>query len=120
MSKQVLVEKFNITIKKFFKQIVETYPQVKELKTLKSQVQVALMADETIAITNFYKHLVTTYESQILKQDEKFFLSFDLSGTVLEHLNHLKVVYTSSSDNTKSVIWKYCKVLTILSKKYST
>jgi len=120
MSKQTYTTTFNKQIKAFFKQITEIYPDIKEIKSIKSQLSMALLADEEIAIKNFYQHLVTKYEKQILSQDEKFFLNFDLSGTVLSELNHLKNVYLSSTDNTKQCIWKYCKVLTLLSKKYAS
>ena len=55
---------------------------------------------------------------QILKQDEEFFLTFDLSGTVLEDLNCLKDVWKQASPATKTAIWKYVKILLVLSQKY--
>lgn len=119
MSKSTYTKTFNKQIKNFFKQITEVYPDLKEIKQIKAQLNMALIANEEIAIKNFNIHLVNKYEKQILSQDENFFLNFDLSGTVLSELNHLKTVYTSASDNTKQCIWKYCKVLTLLSKKYA-
>ena len=120
MSKSTYIATFNKQIKAFFKQITEVYPDLKEIKQIKAQLNMALIADSEIAIKNFHIHLVSKYEKQILSQDEKFFLSFDLSGTVLSELNKLKDVYTNASPNTKQCIWKYCKVLTLLSKKYAS
>ena len=120
MSKQKYIDTFNKQIKDFFKQITVIYPQLKEIRQIRSQLAGVLLVDKKIAIEHFYNHVVKKYEQQILSQDEEFFLNFDVSGTVLSSLNHLKSVYTSSTDNTKKCIWKYCKVLTLLSKKYAT
>lgn len=120
MSKAKFTTMFNKQLKTFFKQITDIYPEIKEIKSMKGQLNMALIADETIAIANFYTHLVTKYENQILSQDEQFFLDFDLTGTALADLNHLKNVYQQASPNTKTCIWKYVRVLTLLSKKYST
>ena len=120
MSKSLYIKTFNKQIKAFFKQITEVYPDLKEIKQIKAQLNMALLANEEIAIKHFNIHLVQKYEKKILTQDESFFLNFNLSGTVLSELNHLKAVYTSASPNTKQCIWKYCKVLTLLSKKYAS
>jgi len=120
MSKQKYCQTFNKQIRAFFKQITQIYPEIKEIKSIKGQLNMALIADETIAIKHFNTQLVQKYEKQILSQDEQFFLDFDLTGTVLADLNHLKGIYQSASPNTKLCIWKYCKVLTLLSKKYAS
>jgi hypothetical protein len=118
MSKSTYCATFNKQIRAFFKQIKEVYPDLKEIKAVASQLNMALAMDETVAVSNFHKHLVSKYEEQIMKQDEAFFLAFDLTGTPLSDLNHLKNVYASATPNTKQCIWKYTKVLTVLSKKY--
>ena len=117
MSTQAFTERFNKTLFAFFKQIIAIYPDVKEFKSLRAQLRMALTANNSLAITHFHQQLVLKYKQQILKQDESFFLDFDLSGTVLADLNHLKNVYIGSSDSTKQAIWKYVKVLTLLSSK---
>jgi len=120
MSKSAYTTMFNKQLRTFFKQITEIYPEIREIKSMKGQLNMALIAEPTIAISNFYTHLVTKYEKQILSQEENFFLEFDLTGTALADLNHLKAVYQKSSPNTKVCIWKYVRVLTLLSKKYSS
>ena len=110
-------EKFNKTLFAFFKQIIAIYPEIKEFKSLRAQLRMALTANDKLAVQHFYQQLVQQYKAQIIAQDEKFFINFDLSGTVLSDLNHLKGVYTNSSDATKAQIWKYVKVLTVLSTR---
>lgn len=114
----MFVEKFNKTIFEFFRNISQVYPDMPILKELKGKLRVALMTNESLAINNFYDHVTLKYKHQILKQDEEFFLSFDLSGTVLEDLNCLKDVWKQASPATKTAIWKYVKILLVLSQKY--
>jgi hypothetical protein len=113
----MFVQRFNKTINEFFKQINTSYPEMPIFKELQTKLRMALMANQNIAIESFYTHVVSKYRTQILKQDEAFFLSFDLSGTVLEDLMELKKVWQTATPGTKQSIWKYVKVLTILSEK---
>lgn len=115
-----LVKRFNKTLFDFFKQIIAIYPDVKVFYQLRTQLRMGLTTNEKLAITNFYTHLVKEYKQQILSQDESFFLDFDLTGTVLSDLNYLKVVFKDATPNTKVALWKYVKVLTILSEKLMT
>jgi len=94
---------------------------MKEFKSLRAQLRMGISTmGENIAIKHFNEQLVSKYLTQILKQDEQFFLDFDLTGTVLADLNHLKTVYANATPNTKAAIWKYVKVLTLLSKKHGS
>lgn len=119
MFKVKYTQVFNKQIFAFFKQIIEMYPEMSEFKSLRSQLRIGISTmGEDIAIKHFNEQLVSKYEKQILSQDEKFFLQFDLTGTVLSDLNHLKDIYASATPNTKACIWKYVRVLTLLTKKY--
>ena len=121
MSKSKYVTIFNKQIFAFFKQIITMYPNMKEFSALRSQLRIAITTiGEDIAIKHFHAYLVLDYETEILSQDEKFFLQFDLTGTVLSDLNHLKTVYASATPNTKECIWKYVRVLTLIAKKYES
>ena len=114
----MIVDKFNKTIFEFFTNITKVYPDMKIFTELKAKLRVALMSDDTLAINNFYSHVTKKYKQQILKEDEEFFLSFDLTGTVLEDLNCLKEVWLVATPNTKKSIWKYVKILLVLSQKF--
>jgi len=121
MSQAKYTEVFNKQLFAFFKQIIDMYPTMKEFKTLRAQLRMGLSAmGQDIAIKQFYQQLVTKYEKQVLSKDERFFLDFDLSGTVLADLNHLKTVYANATPPTKAAIWKYVRVLTLLAKKYAS
>ena len=109
---------FNKQIAAFFTDIIAAYPEEKQFRSLKTQINMAIMMDDEIAIKYFYEYLTTQYKTQIYKKDEKFFLSFDLSGTPLGHLNRLKDVFKSAPKGTQTTIWKYVIVLAKLSEKY--
>ena len=120
-AQQKITTVFNTQLFAFFKQIIAMYPQMKEFTSLRAQLRMAINTmGADIAIIQFNQQLVSKYLTQILKQDENFFLTFDLTGTVLSDLNHLKGVYANATPNTKVAIWKYVKVLTLLSKKHAS
>lgn len=120
-TQQKITTIFNKQLFAFFKQIIDMYPTMKEFTALRAQLRMGLTAmGQDIAIKQFYQQLVSQYEKQVLSQDESFFLDFDLSGTVLADLNHLKTVYANATPNTKVAIWKYVRVLTLLSKKHAS
>ena len=52
-----------------------------------------------------------------MNEDDDFFLKFDLAGTVLSNLNELKNIWSNSNEDNKKKLWKYVKILTILSEK---
>ena len=117
MNKGEITKRFNKLLFDFFKDIITTYPNVKIFNELRIQLRLALMADEKIAIKQFYDQLVKEYKNKIMKEDDDFFLTFDLSGTVLENLNSLKDIWSNSNEDNKKKLWKYVKILTILSEK---
>lgn len=117
MNKEEITKRFNKLLFDFFKDVIVTYPDIKIFNELRVQLRMALMADEKIAINQFHEQLVNNYKNEILKENEDFFLKFDLSGTVLSSLNELKNLWTKSSDENKKKLWKYIKVLTVLSEK---
>lgn len=117
MNKEEITKRFNKLLFDFFKDIINTYPNIKVFNELRIQLRLALTADEKIAIKQFYQQLVKNYKNKIMIEDDDFFLKFDLSGTVLENLNSLKDIWCNSTEDNKKKLWKYVKILTILSEK---
>lgn len=109
---------FNKQITDFFTAIIATFPEETVFNTLRAQISMALMLDDTIAIKHYHEYVTKLYKAKIYKKDVKFFLEFDLSGTPLEHLNQLKTLWKTADAKTQATMWQYIKVLTILSEKY--
>ena len=75
-------------------------------------------------IIDYFVQFVYPFKSQIMSQDDKFFLEGggqdelkDNSG--LKFRDNIKNMWLSEmSDDNKEIIWKYFKVFVILSEKY--
>jgi hypothetical protein len=75
-------------------------------------------------IIDYFVHFVYPFKSQIISQDDKFFLEGggqdelkDNSG--LKFRDNIKNMWLSEmSDENKEIIWKYFKIFVILSEKY--
>ena len=75
-------------------------------------------------IIDYFVQFVYPFKSQIISQDDKFFLEGggqdelkDNSG--LKFRDNIKNMWLSEmSDDNKEIIWKYFKVFVILSEKY--
>lgn len=119
MNKGKCLNVFNTQLKTFVSEMTKVYPTLRELKIIRTKVNTLFMASDNIIIKAFNEFVVNKYESQIVNKNEDFFLNMDLSGTPLEEFNKLKAVYQQSTEGTKNTIWKYCILLTKLSKKYN-
>jgi hypothetical protein len=118
MSKQVFVAAFNKQLMNFFKDVINTYPENKTLKAVRAQLRLVLTQSEKIPIEAFYEHLVLKFKTQLDAKDDKFFLSFDLTGTPLEDLNSLKQLWLTATEKSRVAMWKYVVLLQKIAEKY--
>lgn len=118
MSVQKKIEKvFCTQILNLTNELIAMYPNVKDFKILKTELQTASSLMPSVVVTAF-KTQSEQYLKQIESRDENFFLTMDVSGTPIQKFSHLKTVYSEASEKTKESIWKYVELLTKLSSKY--
>lgn len=117
--KTLFAKKFNEKLFEFLGQVISMYPAQTELKSIRTQLRMAVTAKETLPIHSFNEFLVVPYATKIAEKDEQFFLDFDVSGTALESLNFLKDMYTNATDGTKTALWQYVQLLTKIAGAYA-
>lgn len=110
------VQAFNKQCLNFLGEMAKTYPENKEILPIKNQFLLVTKTNERWGIQNFIKTCWKFYPN-IKVNDEKFFLEYDLSGTILDELN-LKEIWKNATDNTKKQIWLYVKVIFKIVEKY--
>ena len=116
-------ESFNNKLNEFLNDLHTTFPEMTDIKVLKSGLQFAKTMDVKMAQTMFDKHVAAKYEDQILKQNETFFLNetythiANAHGIDLDIIGRLKDVWSTMDDSNREIIWKYLKVLVLLNKK---
>lgn len=116
------LEKFNDTFREMIQDLVNVFPQDSELRMYKLGLEAVLFADRHVISKVFYNEIATPYGDKIKNQDESFFLEKDYQEfghyeNVGDIVRKLKGCWMELSDDNKEVIWKYFKVLSVLSQR---
>lgn len=116
------VEKFNDIFQELLKDLIKVFPEDAELRTYLFAVRAATMLNNFVVCDIFYQHLIT-FKDQIIEKDERFFIEKDYSEfqsdkvDIRKLVHKLKICWTVLTDDNKETLWKYFKVLMILSTK---
>lgn len=115
-----LVDLFNAKLKEFSDDLCKAFPNVSDFSTLKSAVALAVNLAPSQPYQFFRQHVVSPYASQILAQDENFFLSQELlveEAGGLDVVQRLRGVWADMTNDDKDSVWKYLKVLILICNK---
>jgi len=116
-------ECFNAKLDEFLKDLIDCFPEMKDIKLLRSGLQLSKTMDLTLPQKVFDEHIHDEYESKILNKDERFFLDedyqhiVDTHGIDLDIVSRIKVMWSDLGEANKTVIWKYLQVLVLLNNK---
>jgi len=116
---------FNQKADEFCKDLVATFPDVKEFKQLKSGLLLLKNVDDRKPREFFNNYVGVNFKQQILSKDESFFLNevqnhvqVGLENsqwqTVIALLRHL---WSTLDAENKESIWKYFQVLVAINDK---
>lgn len=116
------LEKFNNTFNEFIDDLIVLFPKDADLRMYKNMLLAALCVNDKVLIGVFKESVVETYGTQLLAKDETFFLNHDYSEFTSNEeynaiINKIRLYWTNMNDDNKNIIWKYFKVLILLSKK---
>ena len=91
---------------------------------LSSPLKICL--DNTIAHSMFNENVVQLYGDKLLEKDEDFFLNHDYDAIVsvrsnasktIEIINKIKRYWVQLNEENRNIIWKYFRILILLSRK---
>lgn len=116
------LNKFNITFNEFIDDISNLFPEDNELILYKTALKTAISLDKKLAYNTFNAKVTEKYSEQILARDETFFLEHDYSIIQVKKeyssiIDKIKGYWSSMNEDNKNIVWKYFKVLILLSKK---
>lgn len=117
------VKKFNKTFKELLQDLISIFPDDSDLHMYKAVLSASIIIDETVLIQKFYHRVVVMYGNDILKKNIIFFLENQLHDVDEESnmscfIEKMKRYYQTTLLVNKDIIWKYCKVLVLLSTKW--
>ena len=135
MATAVYIESFNNKLHEFMNDLVETFPELRDLRLMKSSFIMVKSINPKLPQQIFNDHVANEFEDSIVARDEKFFMDYDydvILQKVQQHggdnvakldahgmniVGYLKNIWKDLSNDNKDVIWKYLAVLLILNKK---
>ena len=123
----MLHDVFNEKLYEFAKDLNTSFPEIEEFKQFKLGVQLAKNVSEKAIEPVFRKH-ISQFRDEIMEKNEKFFLEEDyksvmelapevkgqqFDNTILK----LKSLWKTLNEDNKEAIWKYLKLLILISDK---
>jgi hypothetical protein len=111
--------RFNKIVDKFLTELQTILPNEKDIVIFKSQINVVAMIDPNKILNSFVKY-VYPHKQHILDENEEFFLGDGVSvkkDYMSESIHLTDLWKTKLSPENKIIVWKYFKVMIVLSEK---
>ena len=114
---------FNNQLIRFFEDLVEAYPEEKDMRYGLEALQGAKKINPKLILDLFYEHVYVPAHEAIEMEDDQRVIQFAKSKITNEfnEMSSALIIFDrhweTMSDNSKTAIWKYLKVLCILCAK---
>jgi hypothetical protein len=114
---------FNIKLITFFEDLQETFPEEKDIRTSLEALRGAKKINPKLLLDIFYENVTRHLRDQILAEDEEKVIEFARTS-IQTQFNEVSVAlmifdkhWPTMSEHNKEAIWKYMKILVLLSEK---
>ena len=121
------IDKFNRTFQEFINDLISVFPDDAEFQMVKMAIAGFQIAAPTALHDGFRERVVLSFGEKIMAKDEGFFLDADFSDLPVDDLedatrivNKVKQMYKKMKDDDRAVVWKYMRVLVLLSNKIAS
>jgi hypothetical protein len=114
---------FNNQLLRFFEELVESYPEEKEIKFGLEALQGAKKINPKLILDLFYEHVYMPAHEAIEAEDDDRVISYAKSKiqTQFNEMSSALLIFDrhwdTMTDSNKTAIWKYLKVLCVLCAK---
>ena len=111
------MKEFYKQLKSFLKEIIQVFPEDREIKVITSTINIAIVDDNEKIIDDFYNTFLP-YKDLIDTRDSRFFY-IDHSKNFKNHqlFSKLNYYWENLSENSQKVVWDYIQVLYHFSHK---
>ena len=114
---------FNDKLIGFFEDLAETYPEERDIKTALEALKGAKKINPRLILDMFVEYVTTPLRDAILEEREDQVIAF-AKATIQNQYNDMLTAlmifdkhWPTMSEHNKEAIWKYMKVLVLLSEK---
>ena len=114
---------FNAKLINFFEDLQDTFPEEKDIRTSLEALRGAKKINPKLLLDIFYEQVTKPLHDHILAQDEEKVVSYARTSiqSQFNEISFALVIFdkhwTTMSEHNKDAIWKYMKVLVLLSEK---
>jgi len=121
-----IIDKFNRTFNEFCNDLIGVFPEDAEFQMAKLAVTGLSFAAPTALHDGFRNRVVVPFGDKILARDEGFFLDVDYRNHTSDMedseriVNKIKHMYRQMNTDDRAVVWKYMRVLVLLSNKIAS
>lgn len=120
-SKPVLLSALFDQFTTFLVELKEMYPEDTDFPMFVTSIRITRTANPSI-LPKYISELAGSFEEQIMKKDEDFFLNNEYSEyssyVNMDIFGKLKKYFSNMSQESKDNVWKYCQNIMRLSKAY--
>ena len=125
MSQPSPLSVFNNQLVRFFEELADTFPEERDIRTALNAIQSAKKGNPRLLLDMFVIHVVNDLRDVIMNEDINGFITI-VNKKIQTQFNDMMVAMTifqkhwpSLNEDNRSAIWKYMKVLVVLSDKAS-
>jgi hypothetical protein len=117
------LDKFNDTIEEFLADLIKVFPEDTDMQLYQFGLKGLRLASPTMVCKEFYDAVTIPYYEKIQSRDEQFFMEHDFTEVKQDVPDGMRILtktlnyWKSLGDDDKEAVWKYLKVLCVLSKK---
>jgi len=108
---------------RFFEELKETFPEEREIRVALETIQNARKINPRLVLDMFYVNITKQLREPIAKEDEQYITDYARSKINTQYNEILPAIaifdkhWVTLSESNKQGIWKYLKVLVVLSDK---
>lgn len=119
-------ERFNETFKEFMQDLIRVFPEDVEFRMYELAIHSTMTYYPTYVGEMFYEKVTLPYEEKIMKRDSTFFLTHEYADVASQHkeanaiIDKVKDCWMNMMEENQEIVWRYFRVLVLLSKKIRT
>ena len=120
MSKKVLIDALYNQFSDFLTQLVSMDPGDEDLGVFNDNLLFVKNMNPMLLVNTMKTELIEPYGDKIAARDETFFMNYQYEtreDVDLNIVNKLRKYYSSMTNESKDIVWKYFDIIVRISKK---
>jgi DNA repair protein RadC len=114
---------FNTNLIRFFEELLDTFPEERDIKMALEALRGVKVINPKLILDLFYEHVYREANEMISHEDENAIIAYARTkiGHQFNEMSAALVIFdkhwVTMSENNRTAIWKYLKVLCVLCAK---